>query len=280
MVDSYLKYISGILGPDSHCQGGGMNRLRILLILVPAISLLTTCPASGTGLEAAVGVWNQDPRGYLSYNEQNPVTDRLSVENDLRYGNETKIFGRIKIETPFAFPNIYLMATPMSFEATGIKNTPFTFGATVFSATIPFTSKLTLDHYDVGLYYGLPFLKSATTGIVNIDLGVLARFIDFTAEVSQISAGTEAKRTFLALPMVYAAAQVKPLSWIAAECELRGILYGHDHYYDIIGRAKIKPFGPVFLAAGYRYEKLKIDEEGIKAETNVGGPFGEAGVEF
>jgi outer membrane protein len=250
------------------------------MALMTAISLVLACSASATGLEAAVGVWDQDPRGYLSYNEQNPATDRLSVENDLRYGKEPRIFGRVKIETPWGLPNIYLMATPMSFEATGIKSTPFTFGATVFAAATPFTSKLSLDHYDAGLYYGVPFLKSATGGILNIDLGLLARFIDFTAEVSQAPAGTESKSDFLAIPMLYAGAQLRPLSWLSAECELRGILYDSNHYYDIIGRAKIKPFGPLFLAAGYRYEKLKIDEEGVKAEANLGGPFAEAGVEF
>jgi len=241
---------------------------------------MMTDAASATGLEAAVGVWNQDPRGYLSFNEQNPATDRLSVADDLRYGTDPRISGRIKIETPLGLPNIYLMATPMSFDETGIKSTSFTFGGTVFAAATPFASKLRIDHYDAGLYYGLPFLKAATAGILNVDLGLLARFIDFSAEISQLSIGAESKREFLALPMLYAGAQVKPLPWIAAECELRGILYGRDHYYDIIGRAKVKPLGPVFLSAGYRYEKVKIDEEGIRAEVNVGGPFGEAGIEF
>jgi hypothetical protein len=56
--------------------------------------------------------------------------------------------------------------------------------------------------------------------------------------------------------------------------------YGGNHHYDIIGRAKIKPYGPFFAAAGYRYEKIDIDTNDFKAEASFGGPFGEIGVEF
>ena len=45
-------------------------------------------------------------------------------------------------------------------------------------------------------------------------------------------------------------------------------------------RAKLKPVGPFFGAAGYRYEKVKIDINDVKAEVSFGGPFGEVGVEF
>jgi outer membrane protein len=257
-----------------------MNRLGMTLVVIPAFLLTMAIGVSATGFEAAVGVWHQDPHGYLSYNEQDPATDRLSVENDLRYGKEPRIFGRVKIETPWGFPNIYLMAAPVSFTETGVKSTSFTYGATTFAGGVPFTSKFRLDHYDVGLYYGIPFLKSATGGVLNVDLGLQARFIDFTAEVSQLPAGTDSKSIFVTLPMLYAGARVKPLSWFALESEMRGIIYQKDHYYDLIGRAKLKPFGPLFLAGGYRYEKLRIDEQGIKADANIGGPFAEAGVEF
>ncbi len=80
--------------------------------------------------------------------------------------------------------------------------------------------------------------------------------------------------------MVYLGAQVKPVKILAIEAEGRGAAYGKDSYYDIIGRVKVKPYGPVFLAAGYRYEKIKFDESGFKANADFQGPFGEAGVEF
>lgn len=246
---------------------------------------LTPGSASAAGIELAVGIWNQTPNGDLAYR---PVTgqDSLSIKNDLKYGDETRVFGRVKIETPLLFPNIYLMATPLNFSEAGSKNTQFHFGNVTVDANVPFTSELRLDHYDLGLFYGIPALKTATAGLLNVDLGVDARIIDFKARVTgrDTVSGldvTESKDLVIPLPMLHLGFQLKPLKWLAAEGEARGIVYdSNNHYYDLIGRVKFKPFGPVFAAGGYRYEKVRIDRNDVKANARIGGPFGEIGLEF
>ena len=236
------------------------------------------CVASAVGIEASVGVWNQDPRGFLSYQGVS-AADNLSIENDLRYGDEARVFGRVKIDMPLFFPNVYLMATPMEFDGSGSKNVPFSFGGQTFNANVPFNSKLRLDHYDVGLFYSLPFLKTATADVLNIELGIDARFIDLDAEISQAGVGTS-ESFFLPLPMAYGGVQLRPLKWLAVEGEIRVSAYRDDYYCDAIGRVKFKPFGPLFIAGGYRYEKIDVDEDDLKVDVEVRGPFGEAGVEF
>lgn len=241
--------------------------------------------ASATGIELAVGVWNQTPNGNISYK---PITgqDSLSVKNDLKYSDETRVFGRVKIETPLLFPNIYLMATPLNFSENGSKNSQFHFGKVTVDANVPFTSELKLDHYDLGLFYGIPGLKTASAGVLNVDLGIDARIVDFKARITGRDSVsgltvTESKDLIIPLPMLHIGFQVKPLKWLAAEGEARGIVYdSNNHYYDLIGRVKFKPFGPVFAAGGYRYEKVKIDRDDVKAKAHFGGPFGEIGVEF
>jgi outer membrane protein len=240
--------------------------------------------ASATGIEVAVGGWNQTPNGDVSYK---PISglDTLNIKDNLKYNDETRVFGRIKIDTPLFLPNIYLMATPLSFSETGAKNTSFQFGNVSFRPNVPFTSELKLDHYDLGLSYGVPLLKTVTAGILNVDVGIDARIIDFKARVTgqDLVTGlvvTESKNVVIPVPMLYLGFQVKPVKWIAAEGEARGIAYGNDHYYDLIGRVKVKPFGPIFAAAGYRYEKIDIDRDGVKANASFGGPFGEVGIEF
>jgi len=119
-----------------------------------------------------------------------------------------------------------------------------------------------------------------------VDLGLGARIIDFETRVTgQGTVGgliiTDSEALVTAVPMVYLGFQIKPVKWIAAEGEARGIAYdGNNHYYDLIGRVKLKPFGPLFAAAGYRYEKVKFDRFDVKADASFGGPFGEIGVEF
>ena len=262
-----------------------MKRLHVWI----AGGLLTLCllpgAASAMGVELSVGGWNQNPSGDVSY-KATSGQDNLSIKDDLKYSDESKIFGRIKIEPPLLFPNIYLMATPMKFSETGSKNSSFRFGDVTYAANVPFTSELRLDHYDVGFYYGLPALKTVTAGILNVDLGIGARIFDFKTWVTgQDSVSgltiTDSQSLVTAMPMGYLGFQIKPVKWIAAEGEARGIIYdGDNHYYDLIGRVKLKPFGPLFAAVGYRYEKVKFDRYDVKADASFGGPFGEIGVEF
>ena len=80
--------------------------------------------------------------------------------------------------------------------------------------------------------------------------------------------------------MVYLGAQLKPLKYLSFEAEARGIAYSSNHYYDLIGRLKVSPFGPLFVAAGYRYEKVKVDQSDVKVNIALQGPFLELGLVF
>jgi len=260
-----------------------MKRLYSCITGILLVVCLVPLTAQAAGIELSIGGWRQSPGGNLSIKAVSAL-DNLSIKDDLKYGTETRLMGRVKIDTPLLFPNVYLMATPMNFEETGSKNSTFKFGDVTFNGNAPFTSELKLDHYDVGFLYGIPMLKTATTGILNIDLGLNARIIDFKARITGQDTNSqpvsESKTMVIPMPMLYVGFQVKPIKWIALEGEARGITYGKNHYYDLIGRVKVKPYGPFFGAAGYRYEKVKIDVEDVKAKIDFGGPFGEVGLEF
>lgn len=245
----------------------------VLVFVLPAASF-------AMGLELAVGGWRQGPEGDVSY-EAVTGTDSLDLERDLNYDNENRFMGRLKFETPLFFPNIYLMATPMEFDGRGRKAVSFKFGDVSFSGNVDFYSKIVLDHYDVALYYGLPFLKTATAGVLNAELGVNVRVVDFKAEVKQDDTGLrETKSMTLPVPMGYLALAIRPFDRIALEAEGRGVAYSGNHYYSLIGRLRVKVFGPLFAAGGYRYEDIKIDEEDVEAEVTFAGPFVEIGFKF
>ena len=261
---------------------GYMKSIKINITIYVLVLVFMSGTASAIGFEMSVGAWNQDPRGDLSYKALS-ASDSLSIKDDLKYSDVTKVFGRMKIEIPLV-PNIYLMATPMEFSGKGSKDVTFEFGNKTFKANTPFTSELRLNHYDIGLYYGIPLLKKATAGFLNIDIGLDARIIDFKAQITgkdptDLSV-TQSKALTLAIPMLFMGVQVKPTKWLAAEGEVRAITYAGNYFYDTIGRVKVKPLGPVFASAGYRYEKVKIDSNDVLAEVNFGGPFGEVGFEF
>jgi len=248
--------------------------ILFLILIVPAASY-------ALGLEFAVGGWKQSPKGDLSY-EAVTANDKLDLERDANYDDETRFTARLKIDMPLLIPNIYLMASPMEFDGTGVKTANFKFGDIPnFSANVPFYSKITLDHYDIGFYYGIPFIKTASAETVNVDVGLNVRIYDFEVEIRQDATSLEESEDFtLPLPMAYLALQIKPVDKLAIEAEARGISISGNQIYSLTGRVKFNVFGPVFAAAGYRYDKLKIDEDDVEVDIDFSGPFIEAGFKF
>ena len=257
-----------------------MKKIVLLFCLVFILSIPTVSFA--WGLEIAGGAWYQKPSGNMSF-DNSTHKDDLDLEDDLNYDDKWKAFGRLIIDMPLFFPNIYLMYTPMKWDETGRKNVNFKFGGKDFQADVDFNSELKLNHFDVGFFWGLPFISTATADVLNIDLGLNVRFMDVKAEIEQKDLDLKESESYvLPLPMLYTGMQIKPLKYIALEFEGRGIGWSSDYYVSLTGRLKVKPsfLGPVFVAGGYRYDNLKIDYQDIDIDTEFYGPFAEAGLEF
>ena len=250
-------------------------------IIPSLLALLLILAATGTGhtfgVEFAAGAWKQSPSGSLGYEALGP-NDILDIESDLNYQDETRFFGWIDIDMPLFIPNIYVIGTPMEFEGYGNKS--FNWGG--FPVTGAFYSKLTLNHLDVALYYGIPLLEKATFDTLNIDIGLNVRIFDLEATLIETSGtGVNETESFtVPIPMVYVAIQLRPIEAIAIEAEGRGISISGNKGYSLIGRLRWNAFGPLFLAGGYRYDKYDIDEEGIILDADFSGPFGELGLSF
>jgi len=258
-----------------------LTNILFLSIILPASSLALP----GIDIEAAVGGWMQSPAGDISYvpGGEIGIDDTLDFEDDFKYDDQTRVIGRFKLELPVV-PNIYLMATPIEFDGNGVKEIPFDFGDETFTEGESFYSKVILNQYDIGLYYGIPLLKTATLDKLNIDLGINVRIMDVKGEVKQDLPGfdlvNKEKSEMLPVPMLFLAAQFRPIERFAIEAEGRGITYGDNTVVSVIARLKVKIAGPVFAAAGYRYESIDIDESDLRLDTSIAGPFFEAGVKF
>lgn len=129
----------------------------------------------------------------------------------------------------------------------------------------------------------LKFFETVTVGKLSADVGLNARLIDFKAEVKQ-PPEEASKSIIIPVPLVYVGAEFKLVPLVAIEAEARGATYGSSYYYDIVGRAKVKPIGLMlikpFIALAYRHNAMKIDYSDINAKIRLNGPFIEAGVKF
>ncbi len=255
-----------------------MKKIVLLFCFIFVLSIPITSYA--IGIEIAGGAWYQSPSGNLSF-DKSTKDDDLDLEDDLNYDDKWQPSGRLIIDMPAFIPNIYLMATPLKWDENGSKDVQFKFGDEIFDADIPFKSELKMNHIDVALFYGLPFIKTATSDILNVDLGLNFRLLDFEASIEQEDTGLkESESYFLPLPMIYAGVQIEPFKYAALELEGRGIGWSSNYYVSLIGRLKIKPFGPFFVAGGYRYDNVGIDYQDVDVDTKFQGPFIEAGFEF
>lgn len=236
--------------------------------------------AGATGFEAAVGVWHKSPSGDVTYKGQT-AHDRLDLESSLGLDSETGPHFRARLEMPLILPNIGFMATPTTFSGRGTATGSFTFGDRTFAAGVPIDGKLRLNQYDVSLFYGIPGLEMATMGLFNVDLGLNLRLMDVNLEIRQEQAGlSESKSMLLPVPTLYLGASLRPLDFFALEAEARGVTYAGNHFYSLIGRLRFNPLDHLFLAGGYRFDSVSIDEKGLKADVDIRGPFMEIGINF
>jgi outer membrane protein len=257
-----------------------MKKSLMLISLVFLFAMVMPSQSFSAGIEVAVGVWEQSPQGQLSLEEIDEF-DILDLEDDLRYDDETRLFARLKIDMPFWIPNIYLMASPMEFDGTGQKTVDFKFGDETFQANVDFFSEMNLDHLDLSLYYGIPGLETATSELLNVEVGINIRIYDFEGKIDQAVTGLSESESFTApVPMVYLATQLKPLEKLAIEAEARGVIFGDDKVYSLIGRLKYKAFAPLFVALGYRVDKIDIEEDDFTLDIDFSGVFAEAGFAF
>ncbi len=233
------------------------------------------------GVEAGVGYWQQSPSGTIGYKPVTGFIGDVDLKDDLNLGNKSRVTARAKVELPLVLPNVYFMATPMSFDGSGTLSRNISYAGQTFNASDQVTSKLNLDHYDLALFYPIPLLKTATLGVLNVELGINARQINFEGTITDTTLNqTASKKLTVYVPMIYAGVQIKPISAFSIEAEFRGIPYGSSHYYDYIARLKIMPLGPLFISGGYRAEDVKIDVSDVNSAVKFSGPFAEVGVSF
>ncbi|WP_457639770.1 TIGR04219 family outer membrane beta-barrel protein [Persephonella sp.] len=245
-----------------------------LILSVPAFAV------PGVDGEISAGYIKQDIDGWIKYKG-----DSADVDKDLNIGKENSFFVRAKLEHPIPIlPNIKLQYTRMRFSGDGTVKRTFTFGNITVNVNERVQTKLDLDHYDFVMFYNLPFIN--VLPMVDAELGLNVRVIDFYAKVRRVSTGEEDSTSFVApIPMLHGSLELSPISFISFLVEGNGIAYQGSHYYDFSGEVRVKPLQTlmvdVFIGIGYKYEKLKIDDiSDTSADVKVKQPYIQAGLLF
>ncbi len=255
------------------------------MLLITMVFLFTASPSWAT-LEMGIGAWNQNIEGDISYSLFNNVTDEADLHRDLDLKKDTRGTGYLKLELP-VLPSLYLGFTPMSYKGTDVMDRPYNFGHYTFLEDRLLDTRMKLNHFDIGLYYSLTMPDLAGLKQVKLDLGLDLRTAELDVSVTgTVATGNGEKRVreaedyTLPIPMLYAAVQITPAEKISLEFEGRGVSLGGDDLVSLLGKVKYRIHGALFIAAGYRYDYIRLDEDDLNIDSTVSGIFCETGLEF
>jgi len=248
---------------------------KINLSIVVVLLLCAALSPKGNAFDAQDALWikKQPSSAELAFDQLGQASVR-AVEDNREFDEGSRSFWQVMVDISQYLPNFCVMATPIKYEGTNINNLKLDFGDESVKDDVA------LNDLDIALYYGIPFVKTVSHDRLNVDLGINLRAIDFKDDIEQDSIGQASESFILPIPMVFAAVQFHPLDVLALEAEGRGISIGGKKSYGLIGRFRWKTYGPIYAAGGYRFSRYEIDNDGMVVNTEISGPFLEAGLSF
>ncbi len=259
-----------------------MGRVNLFsgLLSLSLFSLVSAVPLFDG--EISAGYIKQSPSGWIQYKG-----DEIDIKDDLKIGDEDSFFVKAKIEHSIPIlPNVYLMFTKMKFNGDGRVKERYTFGNITIDVNDRVVTDLKLDHYDIGFFYNLPFINTLTLGKLDAEAGLYVRVIDFKARVENKTRNrVDETSATVPVPLLYLGVSFNPISYFSLNAEGKAVAYDGNYYYDLQGEIRFYPIdlgaGKPFISAGYRYEKLKLDDiDDTSADIKIKQPFFSAGFLF
>ncbi|GAB6076926.1 TIGR04219 family outer membrane beta-barrel protein [Desulfurobacterium crinifex] len=258
------------------------------LLFAAVVLLASTQVSSAITIEGGIGGWKEDPTGWVEYKDSatpvgGTVKTHVDLEDDLHLSDKTKASGWFEVEHGLPLlPDIRVQYTPMKFSGSGLVSGSFTFGDITVNGTDYVESKFEANQIDVTLYYHLPFLRTVSNGKVDLKAGVNVKVIDGYVKVRDITNGQEeSKSATIPVPMVHLSGEIRPINLVGFEFSGNWIGYSGSQFYETIGELKVYPVENLFVGAGYRYQRLKIDDiSDLSTDIKIKGMFVEAGFRF
>ena len=228
--------------------------------------------------EVAFGAYLFEPSGSHSYSENSSGTS-LDIDSGMNLDSDNAFYGRAKFEGLGGFPGVSINAALINSEGDGTSSSSFSYGGETFN-TGSYDSEMTLQNYDLSVFYSIKGITTATLGKVKIDVGGTFRWFDAECELSQASGPSVSVNETDYAVCLYADLLVRPFRGFEIALEWKGLSFSDTEFSNITGRATYQVFGPFFVGGGYSIEHMDIDQNGFKLDLDTEGAFLEAGYRF
>jgi outer membrane protein len=238
-------------------------------LVLAALLLPTVAAADMLGVTAGANYWNYDISGTARYQTKDSAND-IDVNKDLGYDDGNLGYYYIALEHPVPFlPNVRISKTDIDEDANGILSKTVVYGGTTFFVNENVNSEVQLDQTDITLYY------SPLDTVVNVDLGLNAKYIDSKARITGAISGTQDADVSGWVPMAYAGVGIDlPLTGLAISADGSYIKYQSSSFYDYTLRVTYTSPWHVGADVGYRKIKLDLDDfDDSFANVEFDGPY-------
>jgi len=164
---------------------------------------ISSAQADILGFEVGAYQWKPDYSGIFASDEGNDTIDRIDLENDLGYSDESHNILWFSLEHPVPIlPNIKVVSSDLEASANAELTRSIEFNGETFSASADVTSTFDLSNTEFTLYYEI------LDNWVNLDLGLTARMYDGEARIASTELSIdEVEAIDFTIPLLYAATQ-------------------------------------------------------------------------
>lgn len=251
--------------------------MRYLATYAALLTLLSPfAQADNLKLEAGANNWSFDIDGTARYKNKSSSND-LDVNDDLGYDDDDLNSYYFSFEHPVPIlPNIRVSRTDLDSSANGQLTKDVTYGGINFGVNENVSSEIQLDQTDITMYYQL------FDTVLDIDLGVNAKYIDSHSRITGAVSGTETADVSGWVPMLYAGLGAElPLTGMSVSAGGSYVAYQDSKFYDYALKASYITPWYLGVDVGYRSIRLDLDDfDGSYADVEFDGPFAGAHFEF
>ena len=125
-----------------------MKRIRgyVICLFILVILFVPYRAFAFPGLDIGLSYRRPTPSGTMEYKPVAGYPGDIDLKNNLKFGAANKPFARIKAKPPMMLPNIYLMATSITFEGSGPLARDISFDNTTLPVDSNSTSSQIIQH--------------------------------------------------------------------------------------------------------------------------------------
>ncbi len=242
-----------------------MKKILLLSVVLSLLSL--SLHADLFRVEGAIGSWNANPSGNMSY--ENSV--KFDLQETLSYDSENITYAWILLKHPLPIvPNVRLEYSDLSYSAKSKKGFSWE-GNTI---GVGASTALDLKQYDAILYYNI----LDNTLWATVDIGLDAKFIKGSFDISDPSDGySYSDSDSIVLPMLYGRVRAEvPMTGLGLEADIKWIGYGIADAYDIRIKADYTFDAFVLeptLEVGYRTLVIDVESDDYDIDADFSGVY-------